>query len=611
MILQALYKLAQDEQLIDDPDYEWRPIAWLVHVDKGGRLLGIEGTHFLPNETSKGRGWTRPVPKRFLVPREESRTSGDKAFLLFDKAEYVFGADPDGKRSSQKLAARFTLFCKRVSACAADTHDEAVEAVDQLLDELKDGRQTIALPENCAGNNLFAFVYGPDPEGLVTDRKKVRTYWKRLRAAGRAEGTSRCLVTGAVCASVDKHPPIKRVPGGSTSGVLLVSYNKSAFESHGWERNENAPISRGAAEACSAALNRLLDNAPRNAAGTDLPLRSLRLSGDTVVCYWGQAAGGREFLDCFAGLLAADPQVVAEVYRGIWRGVMPSLADPSAFYAMTLSGGQGRAMVRDWLESTVADVAGNVAAHFRDLDVVRNTPPPKARGLPPQIPLRVLLQSLAPLGKDDAIPAPLATRLLRAVLQGAEYPISLLQRAIGRMRAEIGRSEWSDLDRRDARVALVKAILNRRRRFRTEMQTRYREITKAMDATNTNPGYLLGRLLAITERMQQLAMGDINASVVDRFFSGASAAPKAVFPRLMKNLRHHARKAMDDDKSRSTVHWLEGQVDEIMSQMDGFPSHLDLENQGLFIVGYHHMRHWLWMSKEQRALLSAEAAAGV
>lgn len=33
----------------------------------------------------------------------------------------------------------------------------------------------------------------------------------------------------------------------------------------------------------------------------------------------------------------------------------------------------------------------------------------------------------------------------------------------------------------------------------------------------------------------------------------------------------------------------------------GLPAHLDLEQQGLFVLGYHHMRHWLRMNGEERA----------
>jgi hypothetical protein len=42
--------------------------------------------------------------------------------------------------------------------------------------------------------------------------------------------------------------PVK-IPGGTTSGISLVSFNSDAFESYGLSRNENAPVCRDCADA--------------------------------------------------------------------------------------------------------------------------------------------------------------------------------------------------------------------------------------------------------------------------------------------------------------------------------------------------------------------------
>ena len=609
MMLQALCRLSKEKELVSDPDYEPKPIPWLARVDRAGRLLGIEGTHQMPAQPT-GKRRPRQVPKKFLMPREPARTSGDQAMLLYDKAEYVFGIDPETdetrKRPAEKLASRQQLFLDRIRECLQETSDDGVKAVLNCLEDIRAGRQPIELPHECTPSDLFAFVYAPDVDILVTDREQVRAYWKALRSMAVPQD-SRCLVSGAHCAPVDKHPPIKRLPGGSSSGVALVSFNSNAFESYGWKRNQNAPVSREAAEACSTALNRLLDPAfpdPQNP-GQTLPRRNLRLSADTVVCYWTAGKGAEEFATAFGYVMEAEkPEEVRQLYQSIWRGQAPEIDDPSAFYALTLSGAQGRATVRDWFESTVQTVAQNLARHFLDLDVVRNTPKPRERELLPQIPLRALLESLAPQGKSDGVPAALASQFVRAALHGTAYPFSMLQRAVLRMRAEIGKTKWPDWQRRDARAALIKAVLNRRSRFLSTPSHTYQEVKRHMDPTNTNPGYLLGRLLAVIERLQQTALGDVNATVVDRYFSAASAAPRSVFVRLLKNARHHARKAKDAESTAGQACWLDGQIDEISVSFDpknnGFPPSLSLEEQGLFVLGYHHQRHWLWMSKAQR-----------
>ena len=125
-----------------------------------------------------------------------------------------------------------------------------------------------------------------------------------------------------------------------------------------------------------------------------------------------------------------------------------------------------------------------------------------------------------------------------------------------------------------------------------------------MDPNNTSEGYTLGRLMAVLERIQQEAIG-VNASVVDRYFSGASANPKTVFVRLLKNARHHVSKARDDDRRAGFVILLDRLIDELANHFDpnrnGFPAYLDLEQQGLFMLGYHQMRSWIRMRPEERS----------
>jgi CRISPR-associated protein Csd1 len=616
-MFRALINLANRESLVSDPDYEFKAVAWIVPVSESGELLPFRPTReALP---AVGKKKPRVVVKSFRVPRQPGRTSGDFAFFLCDKAEYVFGIMPNATnitgRSAEKLADRSALFRERVRACHDVTGDEGVRALLGALDDVADGRQRVELPVDCAANDLFVFVYAPDGDILLHDRPLVRQYWASERSRELREGAAQfqCTVTGNAMSSPANFPKVKRVPGGTSSGVALVSFNAPAFESYGFSSNENAPISRAAAEAAATALQRLLDPSfpdPRPGyEGRTLPARHVRLSADTVVCFWADRED--EFIDVFAPLFeVSDPQLVGDMYQSVWRGRPVAIGDTNAFYALTLSGAQGRMIVRDWFETSVGAVAANLALHFADLAVARNTPTPKGKTLPPHLPLRALLGALAPFGRSDAIPASLAADTIHAALHATPYPLSLLQRAIERARAEIGKDEWADLERRDARAALVKAVLQRRRR--AGLSTGYPELTTNMDPNNLNHGYLLGRLMAILERLQQLALGDPNASVVDRYFSAASASPRIVFVRLLKNARHHARKARDEAKTSGTARWLERLMDDIADQFDpkhnGFPAYLSLEDQGLFILGYHQQRHALWSRREDRQGDEASAA---
>ena len=609
MILQALHALADAENLVGDADYKRKAVHWLIHIDAKGRMLGLpQGTRTTPQAEEGSHRTPKPVAKRFLIPKPAPSRSGQKppAEFLVDNASFVFGADFDDKGTDEEeLRRRAADFRAQVERCAQEAGDEAMRAVLRFLEDIAGQRQAIGKPDQYKKGDRFTFVYAPDVDLLACQRPKVKRWWKKQREQQSGSGNVFCLVTGQPCSPTTKHPKLKNVPQRGAQGeIALLSFNKSAFWSYGWKYHSNAPVSREAAEACATALNRLLDPRPQNAKGEALPVRHVRLSGDTVVCFWSPKAKEQGFLDALPDLFAADPEQVANLYHALWRGRMPDIDDASAFYAVTLSGAQGRATLRDWLESTVSEVAEHLRQHFEDLAIVRSKP--RDRELPPAVPLQTLLRSLAPPGKEAAIPPPLAAQVVRSALTGMPYPWNLLMRALERTRAEIGRAtrartpakRWEALRARDARAALIKAVLNRRHRFRHG--TLDKEVTEAMDPTNTNPGYLLGRLMAVIERMQQAALGEVGATVVDRFFSSASATPATAFPRLLKGFRHHASKAKDNDRSRGTAIWLERQADETMKGLQGFPAFLPLEQQGLFVLGYHHMRHWLWSSKEER-----------
>jgi len=78
--------------------------------------------------------------------------------------------------------------------------------------------------------------------------------------------------------------------------------------------------------------------------------------------------------------------------------------------------------------------------------------------------------------------------------------------------------------------------------------------------------------------------------------------------RLDKTALHHIRKLRDPSPGRAAFY--KRLLDDLHTSFKpadgGYPAYLSVEDQGLFVLGYHQMRHWLWMSKEARAAWSAE-----
>ncbi|MBI4846559.1 MAG: type I-C CRISPR-associated protein Cas8c/Csd1 [Candidatus Omnitrophica bacterium] len=638
MILKALYDLAIREELVPDPDFEIKPVSWVVRVGDRGRFLGIEPLKQAEKIPEGSKKKPKMLGKQMIVPYQGSRTSGDRAFFLVDKSEYTLGLDPKGERETDKLYSRLKMFNDQVEQCWQTTNHSAVQAIFLFLDSLLKKKQEVILPDGCLTNDLFAFSYSLDIY-RVHELEEVKKYWKGVCSKTIKDECNGkiCLITGHKSLIADKIPLLKNVPGGSTSGVSLVSYNSSAFESYGWEEKTNLPVANAAISSDGAllsmkALNRLLHPNPPDPQDPNQTLskQNVHLSSDTVVCYWtrNKSALSDSFglaIEVDEEKVEAKPAQVAEMYKSLWKGIPYELDKPDEFYSLVLSGGQGRATVRDWIESNTQHVVDSLAQYFADLRIERCCPAPKKGKHPESFSLPLLLESLAD-PKDrrkEGIPSAIGAQFYRASLdKKLLFPQPAFSRAILRYRAELGKERdeskgWFVKNWNDARAAIIKAYLNRK--YRKELTQK--EVQEKMNPNCTDKGYLLGQLMSVLEKLQTEALGNVNASIIDRCFAGASASPKSVFGSLLRNARHHARKAKDESKNKGQIFNLERLIDQICSQFDvslkktedpkvvyenGFPAYLSQEQQGMFVLGYHQMRKWLWMTREERDIWNGE-----
>lgn len=596
-MIQELCQLAEREELIGDSAFEVKPIAWIIELAREGKMIGaFSGTHQpLPLPAGK-KPSKKPKEelKKFLIPRQfvlesgGTRTSGDYAYFLVDKSDYVLGCSLGAKAHippAGKLQARHLLFIEKVRAAFAATKEPRLESVLKFLEDIHQHGLPVDLPEKATAGDLFGFIVRPDLDNFVHDHPAVQGYWKNLCGGSEPSGNLdwTCLVSGKSMGSPSLFPMVKRVPGGQAL-TGLVSFNSPAFESYGWKSNANAPVSADVAQAASLAMNRLLDPAFQRQDGKLLQRRNIRISSDTVACYWSKEATGDEISDHLQAALQADPGgKTGELWRAAWRGKKPQHLDPTKFYAVTLSGAQGRAIVRDWYETTVGQVQESLAKYFEELLLPPNTFPPKGKSLPPQYGLRTLQESLTHSGKADDLPSKYSAELFAAAIdQRLRFPSSLLPIALERMRSEAGGKDWIDSFRRDARTALIKAIL-----IRNHQQT----FTEFMNYSDKNQAYLHGCLFACVERMQYLALGDVNATIANRYFSAASSTPLVIFTRLIGDLNSHYFKKAKRRKPGGAFKLFRTIGDITTLLPDGFKDRLNPKEQGLFMVGYHAQKH--------------------
>jgi CRISPR-associated protein Csd1 len=570
MILQALYdyyqrKAADPESGIAPEGFEWKGIPFVIVIDREGNFVSLE-------DTREGDGKKKKA-KAFLVPAAEKRTTGVKANLLWDNVEYAIGANP---RHRNDIETRKSAFIKRIKD--AFQYGESAEIVSPLTAFLQNNpleQITAKLPESETWKEAFETnanvvfrVLGAQDSSLC---ETLKPYITKQKESGEDGGM--CLVSGESVPVARLHAAIKGVRDAQSSGAALVSFNLPSFTSYGKTQNFNAPISESVAFAYTTALNMMLVKESKNKVQV----------GDATTVFWSEKQDF--FEDVFPVLFAfpkkddpdADVQAVKSLYEGIKSG-HAQMDSKTRFYVLGLAPNSARISVRFWHTGSIAEFAGNIRRHFDDLEIIRS---PKDSG---HFSMFWLLSAMGHEGKVDNVPPNLSGQIFQSVITGGLYPATLLQQAIRRIRAT------QDVTR--VQASILKASLNRYSRI---YKTKAKEITVALDPTNNNPGYRLGRLFAVLEKIQEEASPGINATIRDRFYGAASATPVSVFPQLLKLKNHHLSKLENAGRRVNFERMLAGVFDGIGTVM---PSHLSMEDQACFAIGYYHQRQDFFKKKD-------------
>ena len=580
MILQALKeyydrKTEAAEAEIAPPGWEIKEIPYIIVLDGDGIPVDIQST-------VEGTGKNKTT-RKFLLPQSIKRSSNVSANLCWDSPERSLGVALKGK--PERVTQQHEAFKNRVAELG-DVPDDGIAALKKFLNlPDKIGRlEKFNEWENLTKSGAFVVFKLAGSMGIITDTPAVRKAVNLLSAAPASANVGTCLITGEDDDIERIHAAIKGVWGGNKSGGTIVGFNRDAFCSYGKKQGENAPIGRKAAFAFATALNTMLAKGSKN--------RMQVCDASTVA--WASKTTDFEgwFCSAFNESPKDNPDEGVEAVRAIYKSVESGAfhaergddETPTRFYVLGLAPNKARISIRFWIVGTVEEIAKRVKQHFDD---IRIEAPPKQ---PEHLSISLLLISTAVLKEKGNIPPNLGGETMRSILEGLPYPATLLNAAIRRIHAEREVSY--------TRAAVIKAYLNRFYRF-YKQETHFKEITVSLDKENTNPGYLLGRLFAVLEKIQSEANPGINATIRDRFYAAASGkTPARVFSNLMRLKNHHLSK-LENVGRRVYFESLLGEIiDKIRNE---FPSNLSLHDQGCFAVGYYHQVRNFYRKKEDAA----------
>lgn len=576
MLLQRLSEYAdemQKRQGLPPTLYNETPIASIIDLDGGSGRATLIST-FNPANPREKRGIRRLAP-------QIARAVGIQPLLLADNAEYTFGLprpvkpeDTNAEKEAKRLvrvADCHEQYMDILTRCATATHEPAVEAVRAFLTS-PDAAESLDLPDDFDRGGLITFrVDGVFP----TELPAVQAFWAAehdpASSATQPVTTMQCLVCGQNRPVLERlQGKIKGVPGGQTSGTSIISANADAFESYGLAASLIAPTCASCGEKFTKALNALIADEQHRF-----------FLGGSVFVFWTREPTTFSLLDT---LNTPDPATVKRLLASLGRGEETRGVDANAFYAVSLSGSGGRAVVRDWVDTTVGDVQRHVGRWFARQRIVGD-----AGEEPEPIGLFRLAAATVRDGKD--LTPQTAHALLHAAVTGTPLPWNLLAQAVRRNQAEQRVTR--------TRAALIKLVLASQENIKGGTMVQLEPDYAHPTLDQSSAAYHCGRLLAILENAQDAAIPGIKAGIVDRFYGTASSAPVAVFSRLMRGVQPHLAK-LERDNHGAYVN-IQRELTEVLSRlsverdphtglMAGFPRTLTLEQQGLFSLGYYHQR---------------------
>ena len=565
MILKALYDYYKRCDNLPAKGMEEKEIGFLIVLSPKGEFLRFE-------DCRTGKDHARI----YLVKKHVGRSSAAVANYLYDNSAYVLGYSDKSNGKEQLYFDTFKTQIEDIAEVFPDSNE--ILAVKAFYDNSREEIiQTVSqdpLWEDIKKNlskkySTFSFRIEGDSR-IVAEKKEIL----QLEEKDSSDATF-CLVSGEYGVPVDTTTSTM-IPGSQATAKLVAFQVNSGYDSYGKSKCGNAPISEEAEFAYTTALNSMLQKGSRNKF----------MLGTRTFVFWAanNNEASMETEESLFDLLGFsedandDPNAkimkVRKVFESIYSGIMKTGLDDK-FYILGLAPNSARIAVVYWSETTLKDFAEKILRHFSDMEIHDTRKDKK-----PYMGIREIISSVTLGGKmSDATPN-LPEAVVKSIFQGLPYPQTLYSACLRRIRAEQKLTI--------TRAAIIKAYLNRQ-------SNNNKKIDIMLDKDNNNQGYLCGRLFAVLDKIQE----DANniSSIRERYMNAASATPSAVFATILNLSVHHSEKL---DEGRRI--YFEKIKQEILDKVsaDGFPTHLDLQDQGRFFVGYYHQRQDFFTSKKEQ-----------
>lgn len=574
--------------LVLPPGYSNKTIKAYVSLSKKGEFLGI----ILGDDT--------PV----LCPDIGSLANGkEKCNPIVEKRSVIF-KDLLDQEDKTKVKRNFYY---QVLKDGSDRIPEFEVCVKMAEDE-----KTLLLVVEALNENK---IKGSDRISFIVDGKKIvqakclkewwDTYRKKFFDIEKKE-RSLCLITGEETVPMETVPPVNglAVVGGHARGDALICFDKSAFCSYDQKKSVNAPVSENAFFAVKAAMDHLLEHAPvlanmkfvhwyeKNIEDDSDPILGANFLGITMV---GNVNVEEEVSEDDRNREAGIAELQAsELVKSVTTGEkIPSLSNQ--YTICLLSGVNGRVMIRQYERGSYEKLQKNIALwneqlELKDLNGIQNE---KSKKLNARLLCLLKKQnSDSKIWKRVSEELPEITQaIIRAIINGTPLPDVVAVRSLAYIRSQMLAKEENSISIQipDATACQwLKVWLMRRKGA---------EIMSEYDSTHKSAAYHCGAAMAVHAAIQNVAMKNVNATIVQRYYSSASQMPALVLGQISRLSAYHLEKIENE--------WLRKQYEDTLNAVycaigKEIPATLTLEEQAYFALGYRQMCTKLQKDKNER-----------
>lgn len=568
-----------------------QPVHWMVMLTPDGRVADIIDKRIEESVPQKN-GKVKIVKKPIVVPLpKRTQKTGIDANIIEHRPLYIFGLNYDAKigltpdDKTGKARKSHEAFVKKNLEFFDGIDSEIARAYVNFIknwvpENETENEQLKKLGKEYQGS-YYIFALDGSPECKLHKDKAVLAKYEEIMAKAAAEtaesddGIMMCPIEGERLRAARIHDKIKGIKGGNSVGAVLVNFNSSAFESYGKSQSMNSGISEKAMKKYTSSLNKLLAD----------PMHHI-YSDDMTVVFFAMKHDDKAECDLFNGYLnssngvtedstKADVKAVSEnIYHKGQTGNAQALDDDVDngvdFFVAGFTPNGSRICQKFMVRNKFGKIIDNVKQHQQDVAIC---------GSNGEIPLWRINKELVSPNSANAISPALQSDIFQAILNGTNYPYTLLETVVRRVCTDSDTDSNNKIKINEVRAGLIKAFINRKARLNGDKE----EITMSLDKENKNPAYLCGRLFAVLEKIQLEATDvKLNRTIKDAYFSSASSRPALIMPRLIDLSNYHLRKlkegrAIDFSKL----------INEIMGKIkDSLPTNLSIMEKGKFQLGY-------------------------